>query len=80
MAIAGPNCLGHINLCRRHSADLQRLRAGAAGGAAKHRVLSQSGAMATVLRAALHARDIALSFSISTGNEAVDTIEAFSTI
>ena len=33
--------------------------------------------MATVLRAALHARDIAISFSISTGNEALNGSEDF---
>ena len=40
-------------------------------------IVSQSGAMATVLRAALHARDIAISFSISTGNEALNGVEDF---
>jgi len=77
MAIAGPNCLGHINyvdgIPLTFSACVPVPPVGRRGIA----VVSQSGAMATVLRAALHARDIALSFSISTGNEALNTIEDF---
>jgi acyl-CoA synthetase (NDP forming) len=40
-------------------------------------IVSQSGAMATVLRAALHPRDIAISYSVSTGNEALNGCEDF---
>src|SRR5690348_3543514 len=77
MAVSGPNCLGHINyvddIPLTFSACAPMQPAGRRGIA----VLSQSGAMATVLRAALYARGIALSFSVSTGNEAVDTVEDF---
>jgi acyl-CoA synthetase (NDP forming) len=77
MAIAGPNCLGHINYVDgvplTFSACVPVPPAGRRGVG----IVSQSGAMATVLRAALHARDIAISYSISTGNEALTGSEDF---
>ena len=77
MAIEGPNCLGMVNLIDGApltfgTTDPVPRRAG------KHvAIVSQSGAMATVVRAALLARDIPVSISISTGNEAVNGIEDF---
>jgi acetate---CoA ligase (ADP-forming) len=77
MAVAGPNCLGHINYIDGIPLTFSACAPVPPAGRRCVAVLSQSGAMATVLRAALHARDVALSFSVSTGNEAVDTIEDF---
>ena len=77
MAIAGPNCLGHINYVDGIPLTFSACVPVPPTGRRSIAVVSQSGAMATVLRAALHARDIALSFSISTGNEALNTIEDF---
>ena len=77
MAISGPNCLGHINyvdgIPLTFSSCTPVLLAGRRGVG----IVSQSGAMATVFRAALHPRDIAISYSISTGNEALNGTEDF---
>ena len=77
LAIEGPNCLGMVNLI-----DGVPLTFGVTDPVprrdGKHvAIVSQSGAMATVVRAALLAREIPVSMSISTGNEAVNGIEDF---
>ena len=77
MAVAGPNCLGHINYVDNIPLTFSACAPVPTAGRRSIGIVSQSGAMATVIRAALHARDIAISFSISTGNEAVDGIEDF---
>src|SRR5450631_901621 len=77
MAIAGPNCLGHINYVDGIPLTFSACAPVPAAGRRSIGIVSQSGAMATVLRAALHARDIAISFSISTGNEALNGVEDF---
>ena len=76
MAIEGPNCLGMINYIDGVSLSfgISQPRPVMGKGLA---IVSQSGAMATVLRAALHARDIDVTFSISTGNEALNGVEDF---
>ena len=76
IAVEGPNCLGMINFVEGvpltfGMADFIRVDRPAIA------LVSQSGAMATVVRAALHARDLQVSFSISTGNEAVNGVEDF---
>jgi acetate---CoA ligase (ADP-forming) len=77
MAIAGPNCLGHINYVDGIPLTFSACAPVPAAGRRSIGIVSQSGAMATVLRVALHARDIAISFSISTGNEALNGVEDF---
>jgi acyl-CoA synthetase (NDP forming) len=77
MAIAGPNCLGHINFVDGIPLTFSACAPVAVAGRRGIGIVSQSGAMATVLRAALHARDVAISFSISTGNEALNGAEDF---
>src|SRR6202043_3772584 len=77
MAIAGPNCLGHINYVDGVPLTFSACAPVPPKGRRSIGIVSQSGAMATVLRAALHARDIAISFSISTGNEALTGAEDF---
>ncbi len=77
MAVAGPNCLGHINYVDGIPLTFSACVPVPAAGRRSIGIVSQSGAMATVLRAALHARDVAISFSISTGNEARNGIEDF---
>ncbi|MBR1211035.1 acetate--CoA ligase family protein [Bradyrhizobium sp. JYMT SZCCT0180] len=76
IAIEGPNCLGFVN-----DADGVALTFAVAEprpmtgpGIA---VISQSGAMAAVVRAALDSRALNVSVSISTGNEAANGIEDF---
>ena len=76
MAMEGPNCLGMVNFVDgvpltfsvTHPAPPK------APGVA---ILSQSGAMAVVMRAALDARDLSVTFAISTGNEALNGVEDF---
>ncbi|MPZ41565.1 MAG: CoA-binding protein [Rhizobiales bacterium] len=77
MAIAGPNCLGHINYVDGIPLTFSACAPAPLAGRRGIGVVSQSGAMATVFRAALHARDIAISYSISTGNEALNGTEDF---
>ena len=78
MALEGPNCLGMVNfidgVCLTFGVAQPRPVKGP--GLA---IASQSGAMATVLRAALHARDIDVTFTVSTGNEALNGLEDFLT-
>ena len=76
LAVAGPNCLGHINfvdgVALTFGATIPRPpRARSLG------VVSQSGAMASVLRAAMNAHDIDFTYTVSTGNEAVNGVEDF---
>jgi acetate---CoA ligase (ADP-forming) len=77
MAISGPNCLGHINYVDGIPLTFSSCTPVPVGGRRGIGIVSQSGAMATVLRAALHPRDIAISYSISTGNEALNGCEDF---
>jgi acyl-CoA synthetase (NDP forming) len=77
MAIAGPNCLGHINYVDGIPLTFSACAPVPPAGRRGIGIVSQSGAMATVLRVALHARDIAISFSLSTGNEALNGVEDF---
>ena len=77
MVIAGPNCLGHINYVDGIPLTFSACAPVPPAGRRSIGIVSQSGAMATVLRAALHARDVAISFSISTGNEALNGAEDF---
>jgi acyl-CoA synthetase (NDP forming) len=76
MIVLGPNCLGVVNyvdgVCLTFGgADPMRPDRPAAA------ILSQSGAMASVIRAALHARNLPVALTVSTGNEAVNGIEDF---
>src|SRR3954447_17112269 len=77
MAISGPNCLGHINYVDGIPLTFSSCTPVPVAGRRGIGIVSQSGAMATVLRAALHPRDIAITYSISTGNEALNGSEDF---
>ena len=77
MIIEGPNCLGMVNYVEGIpltfvTTELKRLT-GTEGIA----ILSQSGAMAAVLSVSLAHRALEISFSISTGNEAMSGVEDF---
>src|SRR5947209_5081755 len=77
MIIEGPNCLGMVNYVEGIpltfvTTDLKR-STGTNGIA----ILSQSGAMAAVLSVSVTHRALELSFSISTGNEAMSGVEDF---
>jgi len=74
--IEGPNCLGLVNYPGRVALTFvetpeQQLKGRGIG------IISQSGAMAVVLSTILQSRDIGISYSISTGNEAASTVEDY---
>ena len=76
MVVEGPNCLGMLNYADGapltfSATDPRPLTAPGIG------LVSQSGAMAAAIRAALHGRDLDVSFSISSGNEACNGAEDF---
>jgi acyl-CoA synthetase (NDP forming) len=73
----GPNCLGYVNYVDNVPLTLGGAAPSPLSGRRGLAIISQSGAMASVMRAALQARDIAISYSISTGNEALNGIEDF---
>ena len=77
MAILGPNCLGMVNYIDGTpltfvSAPVEKL--GERKGIA---IVSQSGAMAVVLGVSLKSHHLDISFSVSTGNEAVSNVEDY---
>ncbi len=76
MAIEGPNCLGFVNYADRIPLTFAVTPPRPLGGPAAC-VVSQSGAMASVVRASLQSRDIDVAFAISTGNEAANGLEDF---
>ena len=75
--VEGPNCLGLVNYV--DGVALTFVETPARG--LKYRkgvgIISQSGAMACVLGVTLASRDIGLSYSISTGNEAASGVEDY---
>lgn len=78
IALCGPNCLGIINYV--DSAVLTytlQVLAPNPVGAPGVAVIAQSGGLATVLRSALHAKGLAITFNVSTGNEAVVGLEDY---
>lgn len=77
LLVEGPNCLGFVNQVAgvaltfvETSADPPRDRRGIG-------IVSQSGALAAVVGVMLASRNLAVTFSISTGNEAVTGIEDY---
>ncbi|WP_156254929.1 acetate--CoA ligase family protein [Sandarakinorhabdus oryzae] len=76
MVIEGPNCLGCVNYVDRVPLTFveTRCRPPSGPGAA---IISQSGAMAAVLATILLARDVPVSYSVSTGNEAASGVEDY---
>ncbi len=76
MVIEGPNCLGSVNYVDRIpltfiDTDIAVPSPGGVG------IVSQSGAMAAVLAVMLEARKVALTYHVSTGNEAANGVEDF---
>jgi acyl-CoA synthetase (NDP forming) len=76
MAMEGPNCLGFVNYVNGVPGTFANvpLRPLVTSGVA---VVSQSGAMASVVRAAMHSHEIDVTVSVSTGNEAANGIEDY---
>lgn len=77
MVVEGPNCLGMTNFIDRVPLTFVETDAKPLGDRPGIGVVSQSGAMACVLCTTLASRDLGLSFSISTGNEAASGVEDY---
>jgi acyl-CoA synthetase (NDP forming) len=77
MVIEGPNCLGLVNYADGVPLTFVETRIVPSMGRRAIGVVSQSGAMAAVLGTTLLARDMAVSLSISTGNEATTGVEDY---
>jgi len=78
MVIEGPNCLGCTNYVARVPLTFveTNMRTPPEGARAVG-IASQSGALAAVLATALHPRDLYVSTSVSTGNEAASGVEDY---
>jgi len=77
MVIEGPNCLGMVNHVDGVPLTFVETEIVAPAGRRAIGVVSQSGAMAAVLGTTLQARALAMSFSVSTGNEAASGVEDY---
>jgi acyl-CoA synthetase (NDP forming) len=77
MLVEGPNCLGMINHVDGIPLTFVETAIAPLRGRPGIAIVSQSGAMACVLSTVLTSRDVAVSYSISTGNEAASGVEDF---
>lgn len=68
--LAGPNCLGLINYVDGVPLCFGPLKPNPVEGRRAAAIISQSGAMMASTMLALHGRDLAVSYAVSTGNEA----------
>jgi acyl-CoA synthetase (NDP forming) len=77
MVVEGPNCLGLVNYVDGIALTFVQTPPRPLEGRSGIAVVSQSGAMAAVLATALTARDLNISFTVSTGNEAASGVEDY---
>lgn len=77
MVIEGPNCLGMVNHVDGVPLTFVETLIVPPAGRRSLSVVSQSGAMAAVLCTSLLSREVACSYSISTGNEAASGVEDY---
>ena len=77
MLIEGPNCLGVVNHVDGIALTFVETSHAALDGRPGIGIVSQSGAMACVLGTTLASRNLGVSYSISTGNEAASGVEDF---
>lgn len=77
MVIEGPNCLGLVNHVDAVPLTFVETACIAPAGRRAVGIVSQSGAMAAVFGTTMQARDVALSYSVSTGNEAGSGVEDY---
>ncbi|MGA2539102.1 MAG: acetate--CoA ligase family protein [Terracidiphilus sp.] len=77
MIVEGPNCLGMVNFIDGIPLTFVLTPPAVYAGDNGVAVISQSGAMAAVVGVGLRHRELGVSFSVSTGNEAVSFVEDF---
>lgn len=77
MVVEGPNCLGLVNHVDAIPLTFVETACVAPGARPAVAIVSQSGAMAAVLATTLQSREVPVSYSISTGNEAVSAVEDY---
>ena len=77
MIIEGPNCLGLVNHVDGVPLTFVETACVKPNGRRAIGLVSQSGAMAAVLSTTLLARDLAMTYSVSTGNEAQSGVEDY---
>jgi acyl-CoA synthetase (NDP forming) len=77
MEVVGPNCLGLVNYVDSIALTFMQTNPRPLQGRPGIAVISQSGAMAAVMATSLRARDLNISFTVSTGNEAVSGVEDY---
>lgn len=77
MVVLGPNCLGLVNYVDGIALTFVETPSIPLAGRQGIGIVSQSGAMAAVLSVMLTSRELAVSWSISTGNEAVSGVEDY---
>lgn len=75
MALLGPNCMGFVNFSSQVPLTFEPIMARKPMAGPKVAIIAQSGAMNGNLRAGLLAKGVNVSFSLSTGNEAVTSAE-----
>jgi acetate---CoA ligase (ADP-forming) len=75
--VEGPNCLGLVNYVDGIPLTFVQTQVRRTGGKPGVAVVSQSGAMAAVLGVSLASHQLTISFSVSTGNEAVSGVEDY---
>lgn len=77
MVIEGPNCLGMINFVDNVPLTFVDMPVPRTDAGKRVGIVSQSGAMAAVIATTLIAKEIALSYFVSTGNEAASGVEDY---
>jgi len=77
MVLEGPNCLGMTNYVDGVALTFVETPAERLAGRPGIGIVSQSGAMAVVLGTTLMAKELGLSLSVSTGNEAASGVEDY---
>jgi len=77
MVVEGPNCLGIVNYVAGVALTFVETPAVILAGRPGIGIVSQSGAMISVLSVMLTSRNLGISYSISTGNEAASGVEDY---
>lgn len=77
MAVMGPNCLGFVNNIDGVALTFVQTPVAQLGGGRHAALISQSGAMAAVVATNLAGKDVGVTLSVSTGNEASTGVEDY---